>query len=306
MKKLICLFVMGLIPSGLALAAQDAQPIQSKSFFDPVSAKAENCQHLKTVKEVLSCEQSGDTNCASPHTGYGIPPLSGIIFQSTTTFMCSFQCVVGQERCDETLNPVQDSGVFGFIVKKPDFSVIDGNNKCSIEEGTDVSSEEMITEIDENGYKHIEIQNTYTYNSEHDFKDFEGGNDCKAWEACNLSNIYDSCIEWEYYVEICDENDKTNCTRINKSSEEWLAHQEQLQLKKYKESCFIPTEEDCSQIARERHQCMLDVVEFLNTTLCSSMDPIFFYRDWKEAMTEMKKSMDMAKEPGESILPKQQ
>ena len=106
MKKLIYLCLMGLIPSGWVLA-------QGSVFFDPVQSKAESCQHLEKIQEILSCEQKGDTDCVSPGVNYAIPPFSGILFQGAATFMCSFQCVVGQERCDETLNPDGDES-FGF------------------------------------------------------------------------------------------------------------------------------------------------------------------------------------------------
>ena len=133
------------------------------------------------------------------------------------------------------------------------------------QEGTIIVKTDYRETIDEDGYKNIENLTVYM--------DEEDGSECS---------------EWEEYVEICDDpTDKANCTRIDKYSEEWQAHKERIQRKKYKNSCSIATEEDCSRIVEERQQCLLDAVEQLNKFFCSSADPIWLYRKWLESMKEM-------------------
>ena len=91
--------------------------------------------------------------------------------------------------------------------------------------------------------------------------------------------IYDTgCEEDRSYIEICDDNEGS-CEEIELYSEEWYAYERQQQFKKYEESCFIPTEDDCKKIDNEMNQCVLDLTEEVSEFLCvPSSDNLWKYR----------------------------
>ena len=248
MKKLMCLIALGLFFPGSVIGQSATKP-----FFDPVQARADSCQHAEKIKGILSCEQEGGTDCALS-TNYVIPPLSGIFFRTIGTAACSFECVIGQELCDENLNPDKRKGLFAPVVTY-EYNGIHGesgydDNNCGLDvEGVGVTIMEITEQIDEEG-------NTYrTKNFMYDSAD--GRTTCESVST---------------YLMVCDENDE-NCKELEIYSEEWYEHQKQAQLKKYKESCFIPTAEDCSDIAEKRAQCLQDVATVLEKAFCSSTNP---------------------------------
>ena len=240
MKKLMCLIAFGLFFPGSVIGQSATKP-----FFDPVQAKMENCQHVEKIKEILSCEQEGGTDCV-PSTNYVIPPLSGIFFQTGATVACSFECVIGQELCDETLNPDKKKG---FFYGKHYMEYQDMEKPSSYCEITnpEMTMEFIEEEFDEEGNR---------YKTKHTLK--ESGDQ--------------SCEQFVKYLMVCDENDE-NCKELEMFSEEWREHQKQAKLKKYKESCFIPTVEDCSHIDGKRAQCLQDVATVLEKAFCSSTNP---------------------------------
>lgn len=237
-----------------------------------MKGKAENCQFLEGLKELLSCEQGADCD---PEENIAGPSLIISFFELASTAMCSFQCTVGEERCDETLNP--DKTIlyhfpfsfpttigedFQFSSKKSYSRTRYYSDSCGEEEMKFVENRYYTERVDENLHLHVTSIDVY--------EDDENG----------------LCEKQEDYVLICERLDRNDCKRIDKYTDEWYAYERELQLKKYRESCYTATEETCANIAKERAQCQLDVVDMLNKSMCHSGDPIWMYRRSKERIEE--------------------
>ena len=129
------------------------------TVFNPVEQKAKVCQQYEDVKKTLSCE------------GEDCPPLYNsavpFVLHFTASQMCSFECVVGERMCDETLHPDHENQ--GFL------SVNENRARCSSSDD-DVTNPERFISYDDDGVKYIEEVKTYS----------------------------NGCEEWTEYVEICN------------------------------------------------------------------------------------------------------
>ena len=354
MKKLIyCLAFPGFIFSGLSLARDGANP--PTPFFDPMRTKAENCQYLKKVQETLSCEQEGQELCPSPDkngSSYTTPPLFSTLFQWGGSFMCAFECAVGQEICNETLNP--DRGREGFYFssnqpsghkmaenmhsehcysssssnwkkptdnwKKPTelhkaamagremtetgpSSTSSSNWNADLEDAlmagrkvteadwkkpTELEKAAMAgREMTETGYQELtELHKAAMAGREVtkaenrvEMRTDEEGNTYKTKIVISEDEDGTLCERYIEYLVVCDDE---NCEEFEVGSKEYYSYQKQLQWKKYRDSCFIATAEDCSRIAEERTQCLQDVAGTIEKHFCSSsINPLWIYRRWK-------------------------
>lgn len=214
--------------------AQDATiapEAAAPKVFNPVEQKAELCQQMKHIQETLSCEEE---NC---------PPLYENAFPFYLQFaaiqMCSFECVVGTQMCNESINPDNELKDFfgGFSIKsskKDDYYSCDRDDNVVITTRTKESH-------DDEGVKHIKKITTYSY---------------------SYSEPKSKCEESVEYIEVC--NEKQECQKIELYSEEWDVYERQKQMKAYEESCFVATEADCKNIEKEMEQCVLNIAEGLS------------------------------------------
>lgn len=240
MKHLI--YVALLLGFGV-VQATDISIAQDDTVFNPVEMKAEMCQQFEEIQKTLSCE------------GEDCPPLyeSTVPYplQLTASHMCSFECVVGERMCDETLtlNPDNDEVVS-----------INVSSRSKCKDSDDVMIEKGM--YFNGGIKHIEEIKIYTYSNE------EGTNG--------------QCKEGRTYVEICNA-DGGECREIEKHSEEWYEYERQKQLEAYEASCFVATESDCKDMKQDINQCVLDTVQQMSTLFCASSQKYFWYRKqgWK-------------------------
>ena len=224
--------------------------------FDPMAAKEQNCRDLEEIKSDLSCQ--GQENCNAKVFFVGKPSFISLLFQGVTSVACSFECVIGQELCNETLNPDPD--------KNPLFGTIEYDHHDSLEQAMESScdySTRSVMSVEEQTDEKGD-----TYKIRHIlYDDLHGG----------------TCEEWTEHLVLCDEDGK--CDEVLKYSDEWQAHQKQQARKTYRESCFIATAEDCSHIASERSQCLRDVVKIMKRGFCET-DTLWLYREWREEIME--------------------
>lgn len=223
--------------------------------FNPYDKKAEICQQSQKVEEILSCDPAtADGNCPVLYES----AVSFLPFQLVASQACSFECVVGEQMCDETLHP-DYKGIYGFeenIKFKRKYS----DSRCSAFSDGPSSDDMSVLVIDRKEYydaygvKHITI-----------------------WKE----DLETECVDRTEYVEICrEEGGGTMCTLVTADSEEWFAYQRELQMKQYEESCVVPTEDDCKNIRQnDTRQCMLDVAQGISEFFCSpSTDNLWKYR----------------------------
>ena len=230
------LYVVLFIGFFVAQAQNEGPNPTERTVFNPLEKKAEICQELEEIKETLSCE---GTSC---------PPLydSAAIFlplQLGAAYACSFECVVGEQICDETLNPDTRGKYLSYSGKE---------SGCAVSSNVhffDVEREEF---SDEEGIKHI-----------YERKIYEEG-----------------CEETTEYIEICGSDGK-QCREIEMYSDEWYEYERQQQLAEYEASCFVPTEEDCKSIKQEMNQCVLGMAGLLSEALCApSTNNLWRYRKY--------------------------
>ena len=210
---------------------------------------------MEEIGEILSCDSAtADEGCAPLYDS----AVSFIPLQLVASQACSFECVVGEQMCDDTLHPdysihgIYDNIGFKPLTRRGRYS----NNACPESSGNLNMLILRRKEFhDEYGVKHTEILT----------KDLETG-----------------CKEWTEYVEICrSEGDKKTCQNVTTDTEEWFAYQRELQMKQYEESCFVPTEEDCKNVNNEIKQCMWDVTKHIFEFFCaSSKDNLWNYRKY--------------------------
>ncbi|MCY4512571.1 MAG: hypothetical protein OXB86_02655 [Bdellovibrionales bacterium] len=218
---------------------------QDNKVFNPIEKKAEICSQLEGIKSTLSCEGE---SCL-PLYESAVPELLQLTFSQA----CSFNCVAGEQMCNETLNP-DSHHHFGHAT--PNYRKCDPSYNLLI-------GEERSEDQDDDGNKLIEVMKVY---QQVEGCDKEDKGDC------------DTCEEYIDYIEVCDK-DGSGCKEIELYSEEWNEYKRQQQVKVYEESCFIPSEEDCKNISNEMGACMLGGTKSLLQALCApSTDNLWRYR----------------------------
>ena len=256
--------------------------------------KMENCEYLSQVKRFLSCEQARGKYCSMPNATketphYPVPsvPLSSIIFKNVTSALCSFECVPGQELCNETLNPHRKENNFFHFKKsvthhdyKEQVSCKDRLNDSNILEHEFYVEENEY--FDEEGNKYIDKTITYEYfegEVAETVRIFGGVSDLPF----DINEHIKVCRDFTTYLVVCeDEQNEETCIAIKEYTEEWFVYHDQQKEEKYKNSCIVPTTEDCKNINEEQTQCMLDVTDKLKKFFCPDINPLWRYRERRE------------------------
>ena len=244
---------------------------QDNKVFNPIEKKAEICQQLEGMKSILSCEGE---SCLPLYESM-VPELLQLVFSQS----CSFNCVAGEQMCNETLNP-DSHHHFGYNSPRRYYRRCDSSYNLIDEKRSESRYED--------GNKLIEVMKVYQQVEGCDKED-EG--DC------------DTCEEYIDYIEVCDK-DGSGCKEIELYSEEWDEYKKQQQVKVYEESCFIPTEEDCKNISNEMGACMLGGTKSLLQMFCApstenlwryrkSGASVFFYSGGPMKSVEVKEAEDM-------------
>ena len=285
---------------------------------DPVQSKKETCHYLRSAKGILtrSLEEESepaifplyDSNEAQALGAYPV----AMMFQAVTTARCSFECVVGQEMCDETLNPdteIAYSPFLGAVIRrhasghydyykseahscteegslvheKAEWAIIDGAlHKRTTKYYRAETEEDEINIIARNWSDAKDFKDKWSFIFEDNEKDFEDGE----------RDVGYNCKESKDYLVVRDKESGME-REIEIYSEEYDEYQKQLGRAEYQKSCFVPSEKDCRQIAREKQQCMLQTAEELEESLCTSIiNPLWIHRQSADKEESVKDKPD--------------